>query len=73
VIIALDRQERGGDAVNPSALSATQEVAKLYGIPVLSIANLNDLLKYLQSQTSDELSTYSEKVGSYRTRWGVSV
>jgi orotate phosphoribosyltransferase len=71
VIIALDRQERGGDAVNPSALSATQEVAKLYGIPVLSIANLNDLLHYLKSQTSEELSAYSAKVADYRTQWGV--
>jgi orotate phosphoribosyltransferase len=71
VIIALDRQERGGDAINPSALSATQEVAKLYGIPVLSIANLNDLLTYLASQTSNELSTYSEKVRSYRNQWGI--
>jgi orotate phosphoribosyltransferase len=71
VIIALDRQERGGDAINPSTLSATQEVAKLYGIPVLSIANLNDLLTYLASQTSNELSAYSEKVRSYRTQWGI--
>jgi orotate phosphoribosyltransferase len=71
VIIALDRQERGGDAANPSATSATQEVAKLYGIPVLSIANLNDLLHYLKSQTSEELSAYSAKVADYRTQWGV--
>jgi orotate phosphoribosyltransferase len=71
VIIALDRQERGGDAVNPSALSATQEVAKLYGIPVLSIASLGDLLAYLKVQTSSEIATYSEKVASYREQWGV--
>jgi orotate phosphoribosyltransferase len=71
VIIALDRQERGGDAVNPSALSATQEVAKLYGIPVLSIASLGDLLDYLKLQTSSEIAAYSGKVASYREQWGV--
>jgi orotate phosphoribosyltransferase len=71
VIIALDRQERGGDAINPSALSATQEVAKLYGIPVFSIASLGDLLSYLKKATSPELITHSQKVQQYRQAWGV--
>jgi orotate phosphoribosyltransferase len=71
VIIALDRQERGGDAINPSELSATQEVAKLYGIPVLSIASLNDLLNYLNAQTSQELIEYRGKVNDYRLAWGI--
>jgi orotate phosphoribosyltransferase len=71
VIIALDRQERGGDAINPSGLSATQEVAKLFGIPVLSIANLSDLLSYLDAQTSPELIEYRQKVNDYRLAWGV--
>ncbi len=71
VIIALDRQERGGDAINPSKVSATQEVAALYGIPVLSIANLQDLLGFLAKSSGTELSAYQPKVQAYREQWGV--
>src|SRR4030067_524050 len=46
VAIALDRMERGqGD------LSAVQEVQLTFGIPVVSIATLDDLLGYLQGET----------------------
>lgn len=42
VAIALDRMERG-----QGTLSATQEVAEQFGIPVVAIATLDDLLGYL--------------------------
>ena len=38
VAIALDRMEKG-----TGELSAVQEVEKQYGLPVVAIANLNDL------------------------------
>ena len=45
VSIALDRQERGlGDE------SAAQEVSREFGIPVIAIAGLDDLIEYLESQ-----------------------
>jgi orotate phosphoribosyltransferase len=72
VIIALDRQERSGDASNIGTQSATQEVASLYGIPVLSIASLNDLLAYLShAGASDELTQFAPKVKAYREKYGV--
>jgi hypothetical protein len=43
VVIALDRMERGN-----GALSAVQEVEQDYGIPVLAVATLDDLLGFLQ-------------------------
>jgi len=43
VIIALDRMERGSEG-----LSAAQEVRQIYGIPVVSIINLDNLMNYLQ-------------------------
>ena len=64
VVIALDRMEHGqGD------LSAVQEVQRSYGIPVVSIAALDDLLGYLQGQP--EMVQNLQAVQSYRDRYGV--
>ncbi|MHB0926821.1 MAG: orotate phosphoribosyltransferase [Gallionellaceae bacterium] len=64
VVIALDRMERG-----QGELSAVQEVQRNYGIPVVSIATLDDLLDYLQGEAGmvQNLAT----VQSYRDRYGV--
>ncbi|MFA6970830.1 MAG: orotate phosphoribosyltransferase [Gallionella sp.] len=64
VVIALDRMERGlGD------LSAVQEVRESYGIPVVAIANLNDLLGFLQGE--DEMVANLSAVRAYRDLFGV--
>jgi orotate phosphoribosyltransferase len=74
VLIALDRQERGGTADQPTATSATQEVAALYGIPVLSIASLSDLLGFLDAggTGSAEHVAHRQAIAAYRERYGVS-
>jgi orotate phosphoribosyltransferase len=64
VVIALDRMERG-----QGELSAVQEVKRDYGVPVISIAALNDLLGYLQGQA--ELVQNLHAVQAYRDRYGV--
>ncbi|WP_035383414.1 orotate phosphoribosyltransferase [Ferriphaselus sp. R-1] len=64
VVIALDRMERG-----QGELSAVQEVQRSYGIPVISIAALGDLLGYLQGQP--ELQQNLHAVQAYRDRYGV--
>jgi orotate phosphoribosyltransferase len=64
VVIALDRMERG-----QGELSAVQEVNRDYGLPVISIAALNDLLGYLQGQA--ELVQNLHAVQAYRDRYGV--
>jgi orotate phosphoribosyltransferase len=64
VVIALDRMERG-----QGELSAVQEVQRNYGIPVVSIAALDDLLAYLQDQP--EMVQNLQAVQSYRDRYGV--
>jgi len=63
VVIALDRQERG-----EGVLSAVQEVEQSYGLPVLSIARLTDLINYLSGQP--ELIQYLAAVSDYRLRYG---
>lgn len=64
VLIALDRMERG-----QGELSAVQEVQRDYGIPVISIAALDDLLGYLQGQA--ELANNLHAVVAYRDLYGV--
>lgn len=64
VAIAIDRQERG-----LGELSAVQEVQRDNGIPVISIANLADLIRYLDD--APELLTFKPAVEKYRTEYGV--
>ena len=64
VVIALDRMERG-----QGELSAAQEVRRNYGIPVVSIATLDDLLGYLHNETG--MMQNVAAVQSYRDRYGV--
>ena len=64
VIIALDRMERGSEG-----LSAAQEVRQIYGIPVISIINLDNLMNYLQDR--DDLVLNLRAVESYRAQYGV--
>jgi orotate phosphoribosyltransferase len=66
VAIAIDRQEKG-----LGELSAVQEVIKNNGIPVCAIADLNDLLRYLESQNDMAQSLLLERVNSYRQKYGV--
>ena len=64
VVIALDRMERG-----QGELSAVQEVQRNYGIPVVSIATLDDLLGYLHEHAG--MVQNLQTVQSYRDRYGV--
>ena len=64
VAIALDRMERG-----TGARSAVQEVEADYGIPVVSIANLKDLLVYLNGRP--DFSAHRAAVTRYREQYGV--
>ncbi len=65
VAIALDRMERGA-----GELSAVQEVERLYAMPVVSIANLDDLAGFLR--VDQALSRHLEPVNRYREKYGVA-
>ena len=64
VLIALDRQERGlvGER------SAAQEVAADFGLPVIAIAGLADLLQLADDRP--ELSAHKAAMMAYRARYG---
>ncbi|GAA5173893.1 orotate phosphoribosyltransferase [Niveibacterium umoris] len=64
VVIALDRMERG-----TGELSAVQEVQANFGVPVIAVATLTDLIAYLGS--SAELGAHLESVQAYRHQWGI--
>ncbi|MDB5803101.1 MAG: orotate phosphoribosyltransferase [Betaproteobacteria bacterium] len=65
VAIALDRMERGiGD------LSAVQEVNRDYGLPVISIAALADLLDFLDASGDPALLQSRDAVADYRRAYG---
>jgi orotate phosphoribosyltransferase len=65
VLVALDRQERGlGDE------TASAEVARVHGIPVLAIAGLDELLSYTEARP--ELLQHRDSLMAYRARYGVS-
>ena len=65
VAIALDRMEKG-----TGSESAVQEVRQQYGLPVVPIASLADLLALLQDDT--QFRQYLEPVQAYRDRYGVA-
>ena len=68
VLIALDRQELG--AKPGATLSAAQEFNQMYGVPVIAVATLTDILAYLlhRGDESDKLS----KIEAYRRTYGVA-
>jgi orotate phosphoribosyltransferase len=71
VLIALDRMEKSGNAQEIGQYSAVQAVQKDFGIPVIGIANLNDLLRYLEKTDNNLLKEYLPKVRDYRDQYGV--
>ena len=65
VVIALDRQERGQDS-----RSAVQEVEASYGIPVIAVATLVDLIAYLHGNPA--LERVLPAVTRYREQYGMA-
>ncbi|AKP92496.1 orotate phosphoribosyltransferase [Achromobacter ruhlandii] len=69
VLIAMDRMERAGADDALSAHSAVQDVAKTYGIPVVAIASLADIMALLQDDAA--FAEHREAVQAYRMKYGV--
>jgi len=65
VVISLDRMERG-----TGTQSASQEVRSQFGIPVFSIATLEDLTGFMRARA--EMARQLQEVERYRKQYGVS-
>jgi orotate phosphoribosyltransferase len=64
VVLALDRQERG----QVGARSAVQEVEAEFGLPVVAVAGLEDLLAYADERP--DLAEHKPALLAYRSRYG---
>lgn len=66
VLIGLNRMEKGQGEV-----SAIQEVEQTFGIPVISIINLNHIIDYLERQPGQDAMV--DKIKAYRATYGVDL
>ncbi|VAW49487.1 Orotate phosphoribosyltransferase [hydrothermal vent metagenome] len=66
VVIALDRMEKGN-----GELSAIQEVEQEFGIPVMSIITLNDIIDYLAQVNTPSSQKYLDAMKNYRSKYGI--
>jgi orotate phosphoribosyltransferase len=64
VLIALDREERG-----TGERSADQEIGESFGLPVVSVLKLRDLVSWLEASGEDATLA---AVRAYRDRYGVA-
>jgi len=71
VLIALDRMEKSGTATDIGDQSAVQAVEQEFGLPVVAIANLADLMAFLTSSSNTELTSYLPAVKAYRGKYGI--
>lgn len=69
VLIALDRMERAGPDSALSPHSAVQEVTRTYGMPVVSIASLHDIMALLEHD--EGFAQHKAAVAAYRAKYGV--
>ncbi len=65
VLIALDRMERG-----QGEKSAVREVRDAFGIPVVAIATLDDVMRFIGG--NERLAAFGPAVSAYRQQYGAS-
>lgn len=63
VLIALDRKEKG-----LGRMSAVQELQAKFGVPVVSIATLDDVMAFVTARP--ELNAHAARIGAYRAEFG---
>jgi orotate phosphoribosyltransferase len=63
--------ERSGNAVEIGKQSAVQAVEQEFGLPVIAIANLADLMAFLTASSDAELTNYLPAVKAYRDQYGI--
>ncbi len=71
VLIALDRMERSGTATEVGEKSAVQAVEQEFGLPVIAIASLADVMSFLTASSDAELTHYLPAVKAYREKYGI--
>ena len=59
-----------GTAENVADRSAVEDVKERYGMPVVAIADLSDLMSFLKETKDPELSVYQSAISEYRRKYG---
>jgi orotate phosphoribosyltransferase len=72
VLIALDRCERTGADDALSSMSAVTALEQAFGIPVVSVARLDDLMEFIDSDSPEAAALRPHRQGmlEYRRRYG---
>ena len=71
VAISLDRQEKAAEKGQDATYSAVQFVQMQLELPVVAVATLADLMRYLQDTRDESLTAYLPAVSAYRKIYGV--
>ena len=71
VLIALDRQEKATENGCDVPYSAVQYLRHTVGLQVAAIADLSDLMQYLEKQGGGAAKDAHQRVLAYRQRYGV--
>ena len=66
IAVAMDRQERG-----LGEMSAIQEIEQTYGIEVVHIISLQNIIDFLQDAEDEALAAHLPAVERYRSEYGV--
>jgi len=66
IMVALDRMEKG-----ESTYSTLQEIRNKYGIPVISLITLDDIVNYLHAR--QHLACHIPAIEDYRARYGAKI
>ena len=66
VLVAIDRQERGS-----GELSAIQEIERIYGVSVVSVVKLDDIILYIE-QNQTGYAKELDRIKQYRAAYGVT-
>jgi len=64
-LVAIDRQERGS-----AELSAIQEIQQEYGVSVVSVVKLDDIINYIETRAG--LENELDRIRRYRDTFGVA-
>ena len=72
VLIALDRQEMATENGADVPHSAVQYVQRELGLQVCAIANLSDLMQYLDQHSAKGMAADHQRIVAYRQRYGVA-
>jgi len=69
VFLALDRQELGQQDGQLMDKSAIQQIEQDFGIPVVAIATMTNLIDYLKQQEDQQENL--ERMQAYRAQYGI--